>query len=179
MTKLLILDKDGTLITPVSGETFVQHPLDQKLLPGVVDAIERYVADGYTCAIASNQGGVASGHKSLEQAIAEMVFCLELIPQIQIAYFCPDFEGKECYGVESNGNWHSVFLDNGAFWRTFSAPSPQIFGNCRKPNPGMLQLAIAHFNAVEALMVGDRPEDEAAAKNAGIQFLWDFEWRVH
>jgi phosphoglycolate phosphatase-like HAD superfamily hydrolase len=41
----------------------------------------------------------------------------------------------------------------------------------------MLQLAIDRFAAVEALMVGDRPEDEAAAKNAGIQFLWDFEWR--
>lgn len=57
MTKLLVLDKDGTLVRPKSGNTFVQHPEDQGLIEGVTEAIARYIADGWTIAIASNQGG--------------------------------------------------------------------------------------------------------------------------
>ena len=57
MTKLLVLDKDGTLTRPKSGNTFVQNPEDQELIEGVAEAIARYVADGWTLAIASNQGG--------------------------------------------------------------------------------------------------------------------------
>lgn len=55
--KLLVLDKDGTLVRPKSGNTFVQHPEDQELIEGVAEAIQRYVADGWQLAIASNQGG--------------------------------------------------------------------------------------------------------------------------
>lgn len=57
MTKLLVLDKDGTLVRPKSGNTFVQHPEDQEMIEGVAEAIARYIADGWTIAIASNQGG--------------------------------------------------------------------------------------------------------------------------
>jgi histidinol phosphatase-like enzyme len=57
MAKLLVVDKDGTLVRPKSGNTFVQHPEDQELIEGVTEAIQRYVADGWTIAIASNQGG--------------------------------------------------------------------------------------------------------------------------
>lgn len=39
MSKLLILDKDGTLVTPASGKKFVHHPEDQVVLPGVHEAI--------------------------------------------------------------------------------------------------------------------------------------------
>lgn len=55
--KLLVLDKDGTIVRPKSGNTFVQHPEDQELIEGVAEAIARYIADGWTIAIASNQGG--------------------------------------------------------------------------------------------------------------------------
>ena len=76
--KLLVLDKDGTLTRTKSGHTFVQHPEDQVLIDGVVEAIAAYTADGWTMAIASNQGGVAAGHKTLEEAIAEMQYAMEL-----------------------------------------------------------------------------------------------------
>ena len=55
--KLAVIDKDGTLTTSVSGAKFPQSPTDQKLLPGVKEAIDRLRADGWTLAIASNQGG--------------------------------------------------------------------------------------------------------------------------
>lgn len=57
--KLLILDKDGTLTRPKSGGTFVQHPEDQELILGVAETLRRYEDDGWSMAIASNQGGCA------------------------------------------------------------------------------------------------------------------------
>jgi histidinol phosphatase-like enzyme len=59
MTKLIIFDKDGTLTEPISGGTFVQHPQDQRLRPGVAGKLEQLRSDGVMLAIASNQGGCA------------------------------------------------------------------------------------------------------------------------
>lgn len=56
-SKLLALDKDGTLTITVSGETFVRSPDDQKLIPGIADRISEYIAEGWMIAIVSNQGG--------------------------------------------------------------------------------------------------------------------------
>ena len=46
--------------------------------------------------------------------------------------------------------------------------------NWRKPGPGMIRQASKDCGvAGEAvLMVGDRPEDQAAAQNAGVAFMW-------
>jgi D-glycero-D-manno-heptose 1,7-bisphosphate phosphatase len=44
----------------------------------------------------------------------------------------------------------------------------------RKPAPGMLLQALEDLGAVpgEVLMIGDRPEDQAAALAAGVPFQW-------
>jgi histidinol phosphatase-like enzyme len=55
--KLAVIDKDGTLTKTKHGGPFPLNPQDQKLLPGVEQAIERLKAEGWTIAIASNQGG--------------------------------------------------------------------------------------------------------------------------
>ena len=39
--KLLVLDKDGTIVRPKSGHTFIQSPEDQVLIEGVAEAIAR------------------------------------------------------------------------------------------------------------------------------------------
>lgn len=170
--RLAIFDKDGTLIKPRSGQTFVQSPDDQELLPGVKEQIEAMAKDGWEFAIASNQGGVAAGHKTLESAIAEMRFCMELLP-IYEAWFCPDFDGRECYmlaGGEVNPSHQSL---------------PEQSGLFRKPNPGMLKAAISFWmpwsdplTSDQIIMVGDRPEDEQAAASAGVGFIWADQWRV-
>lgn len=64
--KLAILDKDGTLVLPKSGNTFVQNPTDQILMFGAIEGCQRLIDAGYVLAIASNQGGVASNHKTLD-----------------------------------------------------------------------------------------------------------------
>lgn len=97
--KLLPIDKDGTLVETISGETFINKPWDQRPISGVREALAKYAVDGWTIVIISNQAGVAAGHKSLESMIAEMQFCLELFPGIKEAYFCPDFEERDCWRV--------------------------------------------------------------------------------
>lgn len=59
MTKLIVFDKDGTLTEPISGQTFVRHPQDQKLRPGVAEKLQQLREECWLMAIASNQGGCA------------------------------------------------------------------------------------------------------------------------
>ncbi len=49
----------------------------------------------------------------------------------------------------------------------------EVVGRLRKPDPGMLLLAINWYEVSEddCLMVGDRDEDQQAAQAAGVQFI--------
>lgn len=169
MSKLLLLDKDGTLISPKSGAKFVGDPWDQMPLPNVCDRLKKYGDEDWKMAIISNQGGVAAGHKSLENCILEMKFCLELFPEITDAYFCPNFEGSESQRVWGNCDVeHRILYSK----KSFETIELQIGGQFRKPNPGMLKLAASFCNFEEVLYIGDRPEDEGAASAANIPFQW-------
>lgn len=184
--KLLILDRDGTLTTPASGGEFRQHPRDLMLLPGVREKIQEGVKDGWTIAIASNQGGCeainpATGkpYQTREWAIQEMLSTFELLPEIEYALIAPSFETNgygEAIEIDcSEGGQYVKHLTNGAL-------------RFRKPNPGMIE-AIWRRHPIgnqlhsrddweEILIVGDRPEDEGAAKAAGVKFVWAHDWRV-
>ena len=72
MTNLIILDKDGTVVKSISGSKYPGFQ-DQHLISGVKDRILRHVEAGDILAIASNQGGISKGHKSLDEAIAEFL----------------------------------------------------------------------------------------------------------
>ncbi len=179
MIKLLLLDKDGTLISPKAGHKFVEHPADQKLIKGVAKTIAQYAADGWTMAIVSNQGGcntvnpdTGETYKTQEEAIAEMKFCMKLIPEVSRAMFCPDMKGTQA--------WEILQLPDhlGVFDCLKKRAGVQNSGLFRKPNPGMLLYTI-HELGVEAkdcLMVGDLESDEAAALAAGVPFLYVGKW---
>lgn len=163
--KLAFLDKDGTLTTPKSGHTFVQSPDDQVLLPNVEQRINELVEAGYTLVVVSNQAGVEKGFKSLTDAIEEMRYLMRLLPQIQVCYFCPDMEGRECWKVTEVG------ILNKASYRFYY----------RKPEVGMVKQAVIdfdyNFSADDCLLIGDRPEDQECASNAAIRFIDAAEWR--
>lgn len=174
--KLAILDKDGTLVLPKSGNTFVQNPTDQILMVGAVEGCQRLIDAGYVLAIASNQGGIASGYKTLDEAISEMQYCLHLLSEFNIkiaqkAYFCPDFEGQKCYWANLNDGG-----DCGASSIFFGGA-----GGFRKPSAGMLHLSACDVPVGEEFtdcwMIGDREEDRLAAEAAGFSFLDADEWR--
>jgi D-glycero-D-manno-heptose 1,7-bisphosphate phosphatase len=182
--KLAIIDKDGTITETVSGATFVQSPTDQKLIDGVQPAIAKLVSEGYTLAIASNQGGVAAGHKSLKDAIAEMDYCLSLLPEIEYGLICPDFKGERCWQITREAHIPRIEItEENLVVNTglIRFPSSEIIGKCRKPESGMLKLAItisAGVSDYEAIMIGDRPEDEQAAHNAQIPFIHAKDWWI-
>ena len=169
--KLLLLDKDGTLVRPKSRKKFVDRPRDQKRLPGAKDAIAHYYSKEWAIVLISNQAGVEAGHKTLESCILEIRYCLELFPEIHEAFFCPDSKGSECHQVRrddviSYGPNSPLTLDL------------KLKNKYRKPNPGMLWLARSLNCGDNCLYVGDRPEDEAAAQAAGIPFLAADVWRA-
>ncbi len=175
--KLLVLDKDGTLTRTKSGHTFVQHPEDQVLINGVTEAIAAYTANGWTMAIASNQGGVAAGHKTLEQAIAEMQYAMKLTGLESSALFCPDIKGDQC--------WHVHSTEKGEV-RHIAHPlhknknCENLIGLFRKPNGGMLIHLKNHFSTTwsenKFLMIGDRDEDFGAAVKAGFGYMHVSAW---
>ncbi len=101
--KLLMLDLDGTVRKPLSGDRFIQHPTDQCIIEGADRAIAYYHREGYVIVGISNQEGVAAGHKSLSDCFLEQRHTLNLFPQISEICFCPDFEGLECWVATSNG----------------------------------------------------------------------------
>ncbi len=90
---LLLIDMDGTLREPLSGQQYFQHPQDQRIIAGAEIAIGAYKDDWIIVGI-TNQGGVAAGHKSMQECIKEQQYTLELLPLREI-YFCPDFQGKK------------------------------------------------------------------------------------
>ena len=168
MNKLLILDKDKTLVIPRSGGKWVESPKDQELMPGVADTLYLYAAAGWTLAIASNQGGVASGKKTLGSCIDEMFFAMRLTG-IELAMAAHSYENE--YG-------EAIFLDltdGGIFWEPISNRNARF----RKPSGGMIDyLASRIFDGgiPETLFVGDRAEDQGAAEAAGVRFMWAHDW---
>lgn len=171
--KVLFVDVDGTLTETISGHTFKQHPQDVKVIEGADKAIAYFAQQRWKIIGVSNQGGIAKGFKSLESTIAEMEFTLNFFPGLDCIYFCPDFEGRECYCTERQ----EIKQEALEFGQLF----PKYQGLFRKPNPGMIKLAShtidGKINLEECWLIGDRPEDEQCANNAGINFCPADMWR--
>lgn len=166
--KLLLTDLDGTLREPLSGGDFARHPRDFKIIPGADKALSHYHQEGWLIIGITNQGGVAAGFKSLAECVEEQHYTFELFPQLSSILFCPDFEGRQCYRCCPDGRRFDVSEEN-----------PDFIGSYRKPEPGMLRLAIAYSggNPNECWTIGDRPEDEKAAEAAGVNFMAADIWR--
>ena len=145
---LIIFDVDGTLVTTKSGETFRKTADDWQWLPGRLEKLTELDEQDIKTAIATNQGGVAFGYLEYFDTRHELMRTAK--------------EGRISYTA-----------------MCFTHPQAKLADyrrddKRRKPGPGMLLDAMRALGVSEAqtLMVGDRPEDEQAAKNAGIAFMW-------
>src|SRR6266567_3016485 len=143
--KLIGFDCDGSLVSTKSGATFRKDAADWKWLPGRVEKIRDLIRQGKRVVVITNQGGVAYGFMQQEDILAELQ--------------------KMC---------RSVGIPVGSLYVCYTHPNAKLpqyrmEDDRRKPGPGMLLEAMADFEAEpdETLYVGDRPEDEQAAKNAG------------
>ena len=176
--KLLILDLDGTVRIKKGGMVgefesgFINSPTDQEIIPGAMSAIKKYHSEGWVIVGCSNQGGVASGHKTLDSCFVEQIYTLKLIPQVETIYFCPDYEGQQL-GIVLSGQTHIFHGTREGAWFE-NLPS------FRKPEPGMVKFIIEvqkeNDDITEILMIGDRDTDEQCAIAANIPFQWAKDW---
>ncbi len=160
---LLIVDMDGTVREPRSGNKFIERPGDQKVISGAEGAIAYFADEGWKIIGVTNQAGVEAGKKSLTNCVKEQQQTMILLPEIEEVYFCPDFAGKKCYCVTP------------AEVKDYS--KHELSGTFRKPKPGMLLLVMEIYNAGKIMFVGDRPEDKQAANLAKIKFQQADNWR--
>lgn len=194
LIRTLLLDKDGTLVTTLSGAEFVQNPEDQQLIPGVAETVREYAFNGWQIYVVSNQGGIDAGHKTVADVNAEMRHLMSLIPEISGCFYCPNDHEKW---------WHGIARGFGYSTRCIYVPRDSVNvityyeSDCddemvlftgrswgrpisyRKPSGLMLFLAILHSCSLtsdrwpgDVLMVGNGIEDENAAKSLRIPFCW-------
>ncbi|TGJ99827.1 hypothetical protein EHO57_13775 [Leptospira langatensis] len=159
----LCLDFDGTVRRSKRGLDFHEGTADIELVPGIEEKIWQFRNARHLILGISNQAGVAWGFKSPNQVSAEMDYTLSLFsknPFHLVKYCFHDAKG-------------SLFPYN---YRSL----------LRKPDIGMLALMeVESFQEGfiidwdRSLFVGDRPEDEACAKNAGIAFQHISEFLTH
>jgi D-glycero-D-manno-heptose 1,7-bisphosphate phosphatase len=116
----------------------------------------------------SNQGGVAAGHKSLDSCFGEMIYTLQIFPQLEGICFCPDYEERELQVVYARNAY--VCYNQSNFYS-------DLLGSYRKPGPGMLEFVMRSLGSRDAVMIGDRIEDEQAAVGAKITFISAESWR--
>jgi len=151
----LCLDLDGTVRYSKRGD-FIHKPEDIALYKGVEDVIWRCRERGYLVLGISNQGGIAYGLKTLRTVEEE----------IRVT--------RELFGRDPFDDIQYNPLHPGGRKKPFNLKTL-----LRKPETGMLAVFEAKmFNRgiivdwENSLFVGDRPEDEECAQNAGIPFTW-------
>jgi histidinol-phosphate phosphatase family protein len=146
----VIFDVDGTLVTTKSGATFRKTADDWQWLPGRLETLKALHEQGTQIALASNQGGVAFGYMRRKDIINELFkTALEVGNNVYVAVcFTHPKATIEEFRVEDDTR--------------------------REPGSGMLLECQEYFliGPIHTLMVGDRPEDEQAAQNAGVAFMW-------
>ena len=151
--KLAMFDRDGT-INVDTGHLFEPEKLE--LIPSTVETMARYAADPeYKVVVVTNQAGIAKGlYNEADMRRLHRYMEVELEKRgarVDAWYFCPHH--------------------------------PDYTGHCecRKPAPGMLFTAMSDFDAKseDSVMYGDKPSDEAAAKAAGVAFVYAGEGATH
>ena len=146
---LLFLDRDGTLNRSVGGRP-PNTPHEVVLYPDLGDVLAPYVVEGWQLVVVTNQGGVASGYITEEQAQAIQQRVIEMLPvPVAAAYLCPHLPGA-------------------------SVPRYDLDCPNRKPRPGFILQAMRRFEAQpgDCLFVGDSVTDREAARAAQVPFQW-------
>jgi len=141
----IFLDRDGV----INHETEYCHKIeDFKLIDGILDFLKFANKLSEHVFIVTNQAGIGRGFYTEDQYQILTDHMLSLFEKHEIkisrVYHCPHHpEGKGQYKQQCN---------------------------CRKPRSGMIVQAIKDFDIVreQAILIGDKASDIAAAKHAGL-----------
>ena len=149
---LCIFDLDGTLVSTKSGNTFRKSADDWQWIPGRLGKVQA-LGNQVNIGLATNQGGIAFGYFPFIDLMNEIQKAVDEIRTM------PANAVKVCW-THPKGTIAEYHVED----------DPR-----RKPNPGMLFEVMEEFqfpiNPSRVLFVGDRPEDEEAAKNCGCNFM--------
>lgn len=162
--KLILMDVDGTITDRDSTEIY----------PKMWSFIEALDQDCQV-ALVTNQGGPAchdagwpwsETYPSLqktEERLGQILLTLEKRDHIYGMFVCYAYKQKNGVIILPKGKIKSDRC------HSYFAFSELAF---RKPEPGMILAAMKEYRVVasETLMIGDRPEDRAAAEAAGVAF---------
>ena len=138
--KLVMLDRDGVLNEDRAD--YVKHPGELIMIAGAAGACARLNGAGIKIAVVSNQSAVGRG-----------IISADMLERIH---------AKLRAELQAAGGRLDLLL---------TCPDPPwSAGGRRKPAPGMLREALAHFRAAphEAVMIGDQVHDLRAARAAGV-----------
>jgi len=127
--------------TLIQNIPFLGDPDQVKLLPGVVEGLARLHQAGYRLVIATNQQGIGLGYFSLRDMIAV-----------------------------NQRMFREIAGGGAAISRVYYCPHSMAEECvCRKPSPGMIQRALADFQAKpeQSFVIGDLEADAEAARQAG------------
>ena len=146
--KCVFLDRDGVLCTEVD---YMHTPSQFHLIPGVVKALKCMKRKNFLLVVATNQSGIARGYFTEEDVQKVNKRMIDELGKNRITldriYYCPHHpEGKGVYKKDCE---------------------------CRKPKPGMLELAAKELDIDLKLsyMIGDKESDIMAGVNAGCKTI--------
>jgi len=140
LARFIFLDRDGTIIR----DTGYPHRIeDYELLPKVVEGLAQLRTLGYQLAIVTNQSGIGRG------------FFLEADYHRFEAHLHRDLEER---GVPIAAS-------------LFCPHAPEDDCACRKPRTALFEQAARELDAdlSESWMIGDKPSDIEAGRNAGCR----------
>ncbi len=145
----IFLDKDGTLL---EDEPYNVDPARMRLMRGVAAGLYRLSGLGFRLIVITNQPGVALGRfreealNAVERRLGEMFAASSAV--LSGFYYCPHHPRA-------------------------SVPGYRFSCTCRKPGPGMLELAaVEHgLSLRDSWFVGDILDDVEAGRRAGCRTI--------
>jgi len=145
MKKAIFLDRDGT-INNNCDHYYIWQKEELLLNPGVIETLTELKSRGYLLIVISNQGGISKGEFSAEDVDALHMHLRSML--------------------EAEG----VSLDEIYYCPHHSMVETCL---CRKPQPLMIEKALARFgiDPASSWMIGDAERDVEAGKAAGLRTI--------
>jgi D-glycero-D-manno-heptose 1,7-bisphosphate phosphatase len=149
MKKAVFLDRDGTINEEMG---YINHASRFRVFEFVPEAIKILNQCNFLVFIVTNQSGVARGYFSedlLKTLHKKLILKIEKEhAKIEKIYFCPHHpkEGLQKYRIDCN---------------------------CRKPKPGMIEMAKKEYNIdlKNSYIIGDRYKDVQFGKSLGLKTI--------
>ena len=142
--RCVFLDRDGVINEKPPPHEYVRDWSEFRFLPNITDWIRIFNALDYLVVVVTNQRGIARG-----------LITREAVDEI-------------------HANMVRELKDRGArIDDVFVCPHEEGTCDCRKPKPGLIELAKSKWDLdIEySLMVGDSDDDEQLAQVCGLKFL--------